>query len=127
MAIPELLLVHTPPVVVLDSVIVPPAQTVEGPVIDVDNEVTEMTFVARQPLPSLYVMVVVPSAIPVTTPDVKPIVATALLLLLHVPPDVESERVIVDPTQTVEGPEIGFALAVMVATVVAKHPVAATV
>ena len=50
-------------------------------------------------------MVVVPAAIPVTTPD-ELMVATVLLLLLHVPPGVAIERVVVLPVQAVVMPVI---------------------
>lgn len=51
-------------------------------------------------------IVVVPADIPVTTP-VELTVATEGLLLLHVPPAVVSESVIVVPTQVEEAPMIG--------------------
>jgi hypothetical protein len=41
----------------------------------------------------------VPAATPVTTPEV-PTVATAVLLLLHVPPGVASVNEVVEPAQT---------------------------
>jgi hypothetical protein len=49
-------------------------------------------------------MVDVPAAMPVTTPEVEPTVATAVLALLHVPPATESVSVMVDPEQRVLGP-----------------------
>ena len=52
-------------------------------------------------------MVVVPEATPVTTP-VEPIVATAVLLLLHVPPEDESVNEEVFPAQMEVVPEIGL-------------------
>ena len=51
-------------------------------------------------------MVTVPAVIPVTTPVVLPIVAIALELVNHVPPVLESDRVIDEPTQTDVGPVI---------------------
>lgn len=50
-------------------------------------------------------MVAVPADIPVTTPPVE-MVATAVELLPHVPEDVASESVVVEPTQTVVVPVI---------------------
>ena len=50
-----------------------------------------------------------PAAIPLTVP-VEPIVATEVLLLLHVPPDVVFDKVIVDPAQTEDEPTIVPAL-----------------
>ena len=63
-------------------------------------------------------MVTVPAVIPVTTPVVLPIVAIALELVNHVPPVVESDRVIVEPIQTDVGPDIG--LSANDATVISK-------
>jgi hypothetical protein len=51
-------------------------------------------------------MVHVPAAMPVTTPD-ELTVAIDVLLLLHVPPAVESISVTVEPTQVPDGPVIG--------------------
>ena len=44
-----------------------------------------------------------PTATPVTIPVADPTVAFATALLLHVPPPVESLRLIVDPTHTDPG------------------------
>lgn len=63
-----------------------------------------------------------PEVIPVTTPLVSPIVATNVLLLLHVPPEVVSNKVIVDPAQTVDGPEIAAGPDVMEIDLVTKQP-----
>ena len=52
-------------------------------------------------------IVTVPAAIPVTMPEVAPIVATAGLLLPHVPPASISPRVMVLPVHTFEGPVMG--------------------
>ncbi len=67
-------------------------------------------------------MVVVPAATPVTVP-VEFMVATAVLLLAQVPPEVASERAIVDPAHTELAPVIaaGNGLTVMVADL--EHPV----
>ena len=63
---------------------------------------------------------VVPADTPDTVPEL-PIVATAVLLLLQVPPDVTSLRVIDDPEQTEEEPVIlagrGFTVTVVVTVV----------
>jgi hypothetical protein len=52
-------------------------------------------------------MVDVPADIPVTTPLAEPIVATAGVLLLHVPPVVLLANVVVAPIQVVSVPVIG--------------------
>jgi len=44
--------------------------------------------------------VVVPCDVPVATPEADPIVATDVLLLVHVPPADELERVVVEPLHT---------------------------
>ena len=53
-------------------------------------------------------MIVVPGDIPVTMPEV-PIIATAGLPLLHVPPPVISLKEAVRPTQIGFGPPVIFA------------------
>jgi hypothetical protein len=58
----------------------------------------------------------VPADTPVTTPE-EVTVATAVLLLLHVPPDVESCRPTDVPTQVLEGPVIGETIVVEPVTV----------
>jgi hypothetical protein len=71
--------------------------------------------------------VVVPVIIPETIPEAAPIVATAGLLLLHVPGAVASVRVIVVPGHNAVGPIIGAGsgLTVIVAlpVIVAVQPV----
>ena len=49
---------------------------------------------------------VLPEALPVVTPSAEPMVATVVLLLLHVPPDGELLSAVVDPWQTVVVPVI---------------------
>jgi hypothetical protein len=56
----------------------------------------------------------VPRATPVTTPVVELMVAIAVLLLTHVPPGNASLRLIVEPTHTALGPEIGAGNGLMV-------------
>lgn len=64
-------------------------------------------------------MVTVPGAVPVTIPVAMPIVATATLLLLHMPPGVASLRVVVVPGQTILVPKIVAGGAFTVTVVVA--------
>ena len=52
-------------------------------------------------------MTVFPEATPKTRPVVEPTVATAVLLLLHVPPATASVNANEEPTQTFEGPVTG--------------------
>ena len=55
---------------------------------------------------TVYVIVAVPPEIPVTTPVPVPTVASAVLLLVHVPPVVGSESVVFMLVQTVDEPEM---------------------
>jgi hypothetical protein len=52
------------------------------------------------------VIVQEPGATPVVIPVVKSIVATAVLLLVHVPPTVASVKATVTPVQTPNAPDI---------------------
>ncbi len=70
-------------------------------------------------------MVAAPSLTPVTIPVVDPTVATAVLLLLHVPPGVASAKAALVPTQTTLAPDIGcMALTVTTTLVLQPPPVA---
>lgn len=62
-----------------------------------------------------------PNATPVTRPEDTPIVATAVLPLLHVPPP-ELVNVIVPPAHTTEGPDIADGNGSTVTTVVIAQP-----
>ena len=103
-----LLLLHQPPDVASVSVVLVPVQIFVMPDIDAGGVTTSTVCVARQ-APELYEydMVTIPVPTPVTTPDV-PTVALDVLLLLQVPPVVESPRDVVDPTHTVSTPRIGL-------------------
>jgi hypothetical protein len=87
-------LLQVPPAGVLFSVVVLFTHTVLVPVITVGEACTVVTCIAVQPL-LLYVMLAVPTATPLTTPVLLFTVATAGVLLLHVPPgtDVPSGKV----------------------------------
>jgi hypothetical protein len=98
------LLLHGPePEAVLLSVVVAPAQILNVPVID--GVLLTVTTAVAKPPDAAYVMVALPVAIPVTTPDPS-IVATEVLLLLHVPPLSELLRVLVPPTHMLSVPEM---------------------
>ena len=68
-------------------------------------------------------MVAVPGVRPVTTPVEEPTGATALLLLLHTPPVVVSEKVVVEPSQTVAAPDIGAGVWLTNISTTCKQPV----
>ena len=122
-----LLLVHEPPAVPSVSVVVLPVQMVFVPIIA--PMLMLMTLTAKvatdvkQLLDTEYEIVSIPATIPVTIP-VLPTVAKAVNSLLHVPPLTASDRVITDPTVTLDGPDIEYiaGLAVTEATTVTLHP-----
>ncbi len=70
-------------------------------------------------------MTVVPDETPVTIPELVPTVATAVLVLLHVPPVTASLSVVVDPTQMVVVPAMGpgGAVIITVTTMVFSPPI----
>jgi hypothetical protein len=104
-------LFQVPPLLpLLVNVVADPAQTVVGPLI-VPEFGRGLTVIAAdeievpQVLVTVYFMVAVPAALPVTTPVLEFTVATAVLLLLQVPtPGLLLENVVVATTQTVEDP-----------------------
>jgi hypothetical protein len=55
---------------------------------------TVTTRVRIQPVPRVYVIGVVPEAIPVTMPEIEPIVAMVVVALVHVPPPVALSTVV---------------------------------
>jgi hypothetical protein len=120
-----LLLVHVPPVVG-DNVIVLPTQTAAGAATTGRGFTVTAVVVLLQPVDvRVYVNVTVPSDTPVTTPAFVT-VATAGLLLTQVP-SVEGVKLIVLPTQTAAGAvTIGSAFTVTFA-VVLEQPVDASV
>jgi hypothetical protein len=60
------------------------------------------------------VIVATPVAMPVTTPVEEPTVATDELLLVQLPPATDSVSEILEPAQTVEGPDIAVGTGVTV-------------
>jgi hypothetical protein len=103
-----LLLLHVPPPVALDNVVVAPTQTDNVPVIAAGNEFTVTTLVAAHPVTgSVYDIVDVPAVIPETTPVPEPTVATVIVVLLHVPPLVALLNDVVDPAHTDAVPVTG--------------------
>lgn len=76
---------------------------------------TEIAFIAKQPVDSVYVIVAEPAARPETTP-VELTVATAPLLVVHVPPEIVFVKGVAEPSQTVVLPDMadGVMLTVIV-------------
>lgn len=107
-----LLLTHVPPEEG-SSVVVPPTHTAVGPVIvgvgDAATVTGEVASETHSVLLSVKTKVALPGLTPVTTPSLAT-VATAGLLLTHVPP-VVGDKVVSPPTQINAGPEtatVGF-------------------
>jgi hypothetical protein len=117
-----LLLLHAPPPELV-SVILPPAHTIEEPAIAVGKGSTVRVVVITQPAAGMYVIVVVPAVMPVTMPEVIPIVAMPVELLVHVPPIAASLSVVVLPMQTLVMPVMGGGGGVTVAIVAIAQPV----
>jgi hypothetical protein len=117
-ATPMLLLLHAPPLVASVSVVAEPTHTPVAPDTDAGDAITDVTAVAEQPVPSVYVITVVPAAIPLTAPVPEPMAAADGLLQLHVPPAVVLRNVTMAPVQTLELPAIapgsGFTVAIFV-------------
>ena len=116
-AVEVLLLLQEPPETDSIKVVVRPAHTVVVPVIAAGTAFTVIAVVRVQPEPIEYEIVAVPVPIPVTTPVPEPMVPTAVLLLVHVPPAVASLKVVVSPTHAVVVPvmaEIGPTVTVLV-------------
>ena len=94
-----------PPDVVEDSVVVAPMNVVNVPVIEAGVAgVVSMVkgvdiVVLPQLLDTVYLIVSIPAATPVTTPVEASTVANNVLVLLHTPPIVESDNVEVAPMQ----------------------------
>ncbi len=106
LATAALLLLQVPPAGELEKIVVRPVHTVAVPVMSVGRGFTVTTCVLLQLPPSEWVMVVVPAAIPVTTPVIASTVALAITLLLHVPPLLVLFKVIAEATHTLAGPVI---------------------
>lgn len=111
-------LAHVPPVTELLNVVVEPIQVAIVPVIAGGGGMTVTMPVTVHPVPeSLNVIVEVPAIFPVTIPEDEPMVATIVLLLVHVPEPDELLRTDVPPMQTFILPDIvageGFTVTVV--------------
>lgn len=124
MALP-LLLLHAPPEVPsLKVVVPPPSHTAAVPVMPAGTAFTVMAVVAMQLVPSENVIVALPRLTPPTVPLV-PIVATAVLLLLQVPPPT-SLSVVVAPIHALVVPVIADGADTIVTVEVEVHPLEST-
>ena len=89
----------------------------EGAIAKTGRGLTETAILVLHPVGNVYVIPEVPSSIPATDPEVL-IVATAVLELVHVPPDELEDNEVVPSTQTEAVPEIAAGAELTVATVV---------
>jgi hypothetical protein len=83
-----------------------PGQTELPPVIADGSGNTVTTDVVIQPVTGVYVIVLVPTATPFTTPDDTFTVAVEVALLLQVPPVIALVNVVDAPAQTESVPVI---------------------
>jgi hypothetical protein len=103
-ATPGTVLIHVPPGTPSPNGNVAPTHTGNTPVIAVGVGLTDIVSATWQPPAAVYVMIVVPSMTPVTTPPPEVTVATDVLLLNHVPPVTASPSDAVVPTHSAEAP-----------------------
>ena len=97
-----------------------PEQTgVVFPAIAAGNAETEMVEVVAQPLLIVYVIVVVPGATPVTTPELRIVATPVLPDVQDKPPVVASVKVAVAPVQSIVAPVIASGKGLTVIVVVA--------
>jgi hypothetical protein len=115
--------VQLPPTAASDKVIVLPTHTVEGPRMAVGEELTVSVVVAMQPPGNAYVIIVVPIVMPHAVPEEEPIVATDVLLLVHMPPGTASVNAVQLPAHTPVAPVMGDGEAKTVTVVVTVQPV----
>ena len=120
-AVPVAALLHVPPVVALDKLVIDPTQTLVVPLIDVGNWFTVTISVTVQPEEMVYEIYAVPTAPPVTIP-VEPTEATDELLLVQVPPEEASDKDVVNPEHTLATPLMDWGNALTVTVVVVEHP-----
>lgn len=102
-------LAHVPPEGVLLNVRVSPTQTAAVPLIVAGNGLTVNVAEREQPVDSVYETVVVPAEIAETTPAVD-IVATPVVLLVQIPPDVVFVSVSEAPAHANRDPPIAAGL-----------------
>jgi hypothetical protein len=122
-AVSGLLLAHVPPGVAELSVAVLPGQALVVPVIASGAALTVTTDAVWQPVGSVYVIMLVPAARPLTIPVSEPMVATDNALLLHVPPSEVLLNVPVAPAHTLREPPIADGNGLTVTVSVVEQPV----
>lgn len=118
-----LVLVHVPPEVASERLLVTPVHAARDPVIAAGKGLIVTIFVAKHPVLKVYEITLVPGDTPVTMPLPAPTVATELVPLVHVPLEDASESAIVDVTQVSVDPVIGDAIGNTVTVFTAIQPV----
>jgi hypothetical protein len=116
-----LLLAHVPPAGLLLNRVHWFTHTEPAPAIAAGKALTVMVCTLLQPVPRVYVILVVPAATTHTTPVVFT-VPTATLLLAHVPPPLVEARVMQLPSHTCVGPVSAVGTGLTVIMVVAVQP-----
>jgi hypothetical protein len=125
-------LLHSPPLVADDNVIVEPTHNTVPPVIGAGNALTVILRVVIQPSQLVNVIVQTPAATPVIvvieptsiTVGILLTVATAVLLLLHVPQPASVDHVVVEPTHTDDAPDGVDGTGYTFISIVVSHAVA---
>jgi hypothetical protein len=117
------LLLHVPPPVPSVSIVEVAEHIVVVPPIGSGLGYTVTVVVMKQPVGKVYVITAPPRDIPVTIPVVEPMVAIPKLLLLHVPPGVRSDKVVLAPRQIDVIPVIEDGSGFTVKARVEKQPV----
>ena len=117
------LLLHVPPAVALANVLVPPAQVLSVPEMASGADVMVSVLEARQPVGNVYTIVTVPGATPVTTPVDASTIAILVLVLVHTPPVVALENVVVRASHNVLTPVIAAGTAFTVMVFIVRQPV----
>ena len=107
-------LVQFPPAIKSLKVIDEPLHIDEAPPIPEGSALTVTTTVVATPA-IVYEIVAVPTATPVTMPDV-PTVAAKVLAECHVPPVAASVKAVVDPTHTLSAPVMSVPLTIFTVT-----------
>ena len=118
LVMPEL---HVPPAGASVSAVVLPWHTVVLPDIAGGRIFTVTVAVVLHPAVVVYLIVAFPGIPACTVPFAGSIVATLLLLLLHVPPVVASLKIVVMPAHNILLPVIGI-IGFTVTVVVTKQP-----
>jgi hypothetical protein len=119
----ELLLVHVPPGTVLLSCVVAFWQIVVAPIIDDGAFTVSDVVVLPQILVAVIIVVPLPMLVLLASPVLGSMVATVVLLLVHVPVGTPLLlNVTVPPRHTVAGPDILDGAAITVTATVGEAP-----